>query len=219
MVAAADFDAAQLTKMGKDEFGGIERPAESLPIRDEGKLVVSGGLRAGSFRIRDVGFVRAAVASVAPLPSEPDSAALRVKLQQANFVQALLGERLSDDLLPTPGGDAGAEVILGHRAAMASVMADPKNWEKNVGAMDQMIRTTYRWGFESAEYEPLRQRQLRMAELMADLFPRSDPHEVCQGLLSSLVENRVYVGPIQEFAWMRDWLREVTAEELLAVYR
>ncbi len=218
VVAAGDFDPAELAGMIEERFSSIAKPTTPKPVRETGTLVTD-AMRKGLFRISDVGYVRVSAAAVTPLPAEADSKAERVRLQQENFVQGALNRRLGMGLLPTPGGSAGFEVMLGHQAALAYVMTDPRTWRTHVTALDETLRSTYEFGFEWSEIEPLRDRQRRMVDLMREQLPNADPHSLCQDLLDSIVNHQVYVGQGTEMAWMGEWLDGLTLEEVNNTYR
>ena len=219
LVAAGDFDPQELAQLVEERFGSMVRPATPRPARDVGKLVEAKGLRADAFRISDVGFVRATLASPRPLSQEPDSLAGRLDQQRENFVQSLLGERLQRGLVNTPGGDATSERLMGHHAAIAGVSSNVEDWPQHLAALDQMIRATHKWGFERAEIEELRKVQQRNAELMIEQIAQMDPHVVSQQLLDSIVDHKVFVGPEVEYRWSANWLSSLTLEELNEAYR
>jgi zinc protease len=219
LVASGDFEATELEALVRERFGSMERPATPKPVRDYGTLVPNAGLRPESFRIGDVGYVRATLSSARKVSPVVDSREKRFEAQREGFVQALLSERLQRGLFNTPGGSADSEILLGHQATVAGVTSNGKEWGTHLGALDQMIRSTYRWGFEASEIESLRKRQLRSAELMIEQIDQSDPHVLSQRLLDSIVEHEVFVGPKQEFQWIAEAVRELSPESLNATYR
>ena len=219
IVAAGDFDPALLGQMIEERFGSMAKPTTPLPEREAGQLVAGNALRAGLFRISDVGYVRATVASVAPSESGPDTKARRVRRQQESFAQSVFAARLRLGLLPTPGADAMFETILGYRSAMASVMTGEQAWETHLVALDKTLRSTYRFGFEASEIDAPRDRQRRMIELLNQQLPHADPHGVCQDLLDSIVDHEVFVGREVEIAWMAEWLQSLTVERVNEVFR
>ncbi len=219
LVASGDFEPSALARLIEARFGSMVRPATPRPARDAGTLAAASGLRAESFRISDVGYVRATLASARALQNRPDSRDQRVERQREDFVQALLGERLQRGLLNTPGGDATSEKLMAHQAAIAGVTSNGQDWAQHLGALDQMIRATHQWGFDLAEIETLRQRRLRNAELMIEQMAQTDPHVLSQRLLDSIVDDEVFVGPETEFRWFADWLRSLSLDQLNETYR
>ncbi len=219
LVASGDFAVGEMEAMVRERFGSMERPSAPLPPRHYGALVQSSAPRAEVFRISDVGFVRATIASARPAGDGIDSRERRIESQRESFVQQLLSERLQRGLFNTPGGSAESETLLGYQAAVAGVTSNGKDWATHLGALDQMIRATHRWGFDDAEIEALRKRQLRNAELMIEQVDQSDPHVLSQDLLDSIVEHRVYIGPKENYRWIAAWLRTLSPEALTATYR
>ncbi len=219
VVAAGDFDPATLGDMIAARFGSIAAPTTPKPRRETGELTVNNALRAGMFRISNVGYVRVTAATVEALPEEADSKAAHIAREEEGFVQSVLSRRLGMGLLPTPAAGAGYEVLLGHRSAMASVMTDASAWKRHIPALDETLRSTYENGFEWSEIEPLRDRQRRMVDLMKDQLPHADPHVLCQSLVDSIVEHSVFVGPEQNLAWTSEWLDGLTLEKVNARFR
>ena len=219
LVASGDFEPGALVELIEARFGSMAKPATPVPAREMGVLVEAKGLRADTFRVSDVGFVRATLASPRSREGGADSKATLIEQLRETFVQSLLGERLQKGVLSTPGGDAMSESLMGHHAAIAGVTSNGKNWAQHLGALDQMIRATHRWGFETAEIEALRTRQQRNAELMIDQMAQADPHVLSQRLLDSIVDHEVFVGPETELRWMAEWLRSVEQNQLNETYR
>ncbi|WP_221029104.1 M16 family metallopeptidase [Actomonas aquatica] len=219
IVAAGDFDPALLEQIITERFGSMKPATRPLPERHTGALAESRGMRADVFRISDVGSVRVTTASVAAEPAGADNKAARVLGQQRSFVQTLLNSRLQMGLMPTPGAEAGYETLLGYEAAMASVMTAAPVWKTHVAALDDTLRSTYQYGFEWSEVQPLRDRNRRMIELLREQLAHSDPHGVCQALLDSIVEHKVFVGRETEINWMGEWLDGLSLAQVNAVYR
>ncbi len=219
VVGAGDFDLAEMKKLIGDRFGSMTRPATPPPARNLGRLVGEGSIRAETFRISNIGSTQIMMGSVETAQLEPDSRKARVAEFAEAFSLSLLNERLQSGMLNTPGGGARLERLVGNRAAMARVSTGGEAWTIHLQALDEMVRATYEFGFKEDELESARKRQLRMAELMVDLVPRSDPHQVSQKLLDSIVEHQVFIGPTMEIVWRRDWLRGVTAQQLTESFR
>ena len=219
LVAAGDFDPANLAALVREQFASMVKPTSPVPEREIGQLSVSRGMRAGTFRVSDVGYARSQVAWVRDQRSVPDRRESRLESQRQTFAQTLLSDRLGAMLMNTPGGGATLETLLGYHAAIAGVAGGADNWESPLVALDQMIRSTLEHGFEQQEVDALRKRQLRMAEHMVAQYEHLDPHTLSQDLLDSILENKVYVGWQREFAWTRDWLNSTTPEELHASFR
>ena len=219
LVGVGDFDLPALEAQVAEVFGSLVRPNKPLPMRDHGALASADRLRADSFRISDVGSAQLLMASVREAVTAADSLAARREHYLQQFAQGLLNERLGRGLLNTPAGSARMEQLVGNQAALASVMTSPSSWEAQVKALDEMIRATYVHGFLPEEIEPAQARQQRRIELMADILPQRDPHDISLKLIQSIVNHRVYVGEPVELSWRAEWLRDLDAASLLAAYR
>lgn len=219
LVGAGDLDVDRMATLIDERFGSLTRPTVPLPVRQTGALQSADSPRAATFRISNVGSTQVVVGSVATTSVEPDSRSLRVREYEESFVQNLLGERLQRGLLNTPGGGARLERLVGNRAALATVTTMGEGWTTHLAALDEMLRATHRWGFREEEVQSARDRFRRISELMTDLLPRSDPRQVSQLLLDSIVEHRVFVGPAQEMQWRLTWLESLNRDQLLETYR
>lgn len=219
LVGAGDFDLTALKTKAEEVFGTLVKPAAPLPERDHGALRGADRLRADTFRISDIGSAQLLMGSVDVSTDEPDSKARRIKGYNQKFAMGLLGERLTRGVRNTPGGAARVEELVGNRAALASVITNPKAWQNNLRALDEVVRAAYVHGFLEEEIEPARTRQLRMVELLADILPQRDPNEITQQLIQSIVNHRVYVGEATELEWRSEWLGDFQATDLQAAYR
>ncbi len=217
-VAAGDIDPAAMAELVRANFGALPKPAAPVPPRDEDRPDLR-GLRAGVFRIPGVGSAETTVASVTPPPARTDPRAVRVEAQQKQFVMGLFSERLQY-LLPGAGSpEASYSSLLGYDIANASVRAGGQQWSDSVLGLDLAVRETLRRGFQAAEIEPQRSRQLQLAAHMIGQEPVFDPLMLCNALLDSITGHRVFVGPGEEFRWMRDWLQRFNVAEANQVFR
>lgn len=219
LIGVGDFDLAALETKATEIFSSLVQPSAPVPERNHGRWLGGEGWRADSFRISDVGSAQLVMGSVEEAGSEPDSKARRLQDYNQRFAMGLLNRRLARGGRSTPGGSARVEELVGNRAALASVITNPGSWESHLRALDQSVRAAYEHGFLAQEIEPLRTRQLRMVELMADILPQRDPHEISQQLIESIVNHEVFVGAQTELQWRTAWLRDFTAADLHAAYR
>src|SRR6187200_1945450 len=96
LVGAGDFDAAEMAGQVKEIFGGMVRPRETIPPREEGKLDAR-SMRAGVFRISGVGSASTEAATVIANPNRPDTMEAHVERQMRQFVMDVFAERLRSD--------------------------------------------------------------------------------------------------------------------------
>ncbi|MDB4384933.1 insulinase family protein [Opitutaceae bacterium] len=219
LVGAGDIDVSEMVALVGKHFGSMTRPTAPIPQREVGELSQGDSLRADTFRISNVGAVQVVVGAVSTPSTVADSRALREDAFAENLVQNLLSERLSRGLANVPGGSARLERLVGNRAAMAMMTTRGEAWRKHLQSLDELIRATHRYGFKPDEIDSARDRMKRMGELMTDLIPRSDPNEVSQMLLDSIVEHQVFVGAAVEMQWRLAWLASLDADQLLATFR
>ena len=219
LVGAGDFDPAAMTTLVRELFGSMVRPAEPIPIREEGRLD-SRSLRAGVFRITGVGAASTEAASVVPIPAKPvpDSRESQVGKQRRSFVMDVFAERLRRDA-DGMRGDANYDELLGYGVAMASVAVPAPAWSQGVISLDQMVRLTLERGFDREDVDSLRRRQLKMAAHMVQQFPTLDPGTLCESLTDSITSHTVFVGFQQKFSWMREWLERFTPQEAQQVFK
>lgn len=219
LVGVGDFDLSALEAKSAEVFGSLARPADPLPVRELGALRGADRLRADTFRISNVGSAQVLMGSVREASVEPDSRSRRLEDYLERFALGLLNERLGRGRGNTPAGAARLEELVGNRTALASVISQPSRWENHLRALDEMVRATHIYGFSPSEIEPARARLSRRVQLLADILPQRDPHEISQLLLQSIVNHRVYVGEATELAWQAEWLQSLDADALQAAYR
>lgn len=217
-LAVGDFDPSAMEALVHTHFSQIPRPATPIPARDEGRADLR-SLRAGVFRIPGVGSVETSVASVAPEPARPDSRETRTEGQRRQFVMGLFNERLGYMLPNFAAHEASYGSIMRHTSASASVRVAGEDWSDGLLGVDLAIRETLRRGFEAAEIEPLRQRQLTLATHMAEQVPVMDPVDLAGDLLDAITNHTVYLGPATDYAWMREWLQKLTLAEVNQTFR
>lgn len=219
LVGAGDFDAAELGRLAEQVFGELAQPDQPLPQREEGTLAENRGIRASTFRISDVGGMQVMVGAPKTLPDVPDSLEGRLAQFDQTLAQDLLNQRLQRRLMNIPGGSARLEVLVGNRAALTVMNTGGNAWENHLRSLDNMIRSTHVHGFQASEVQPARERQLRMVDLAMELVGNRDPHEVSQALLTSIVEDEVYVGTRQELIWRKQWLDSLRADQVNEAFR
>lgn len=218
LVGAGDFDVAAMTALTREIFGDMVRPAEPIPARDEGKFD-GRAMRAGVFRIGGVGSAHVSVMSVVPLTTRPDSREARIESQRRQFVMELFENRLRTQVREGSGAEASFEELMGHAASSVTLGVPAPAWSKGLGELDQMIRLTSERGFNAADVETLRRRQLRRASLHFDQLSNVDPGALCEEITHSIAEHKVYVGAERELAWRREWLERVTPAEAQQTFR
>ena len=217
LVGVGDFTPAALTAQVQQVFGDMTRPAEPIPVRQEGRLEAR-SLRAGVFRIGGVSVASAEVSAVTPATNRPDSHEAHVERQRRQFVMDVFAERLKADLEGV-GAQGSYDELLGNGVAVASVGVPGREWRKGVLSLDQLIRLTSERGLDAGDVETLRRRQLKMASHMIDQLPTLDPSTMCEALTDSITGHTVYEGFAQRFTWMREWLEHFTPAEAQKVFR
>jgi len=217
LVGAGDFDPAAMAAQVRELFGSIVKPAEPIPVREEGRLDAR-GLRAGVFLIRGVGAASTEASSVVPFVPKPDSREAHVERQRRQFVMDVFAERMKTDVNGA-AGEASYDELLGYGVAVASVGVPAPAWKEGVLSLDQMVRLTLARGLDREDLETLRRRQLKMAAHMLDQLPTLDPGTLCEALTDSITGHTVFAGFQQRFSWMREWLERFNAAEAQKVFR
>jgi len=218
LVGAGDFDVSAMAALVNEMFGDMGRPAEPIPVREEGRLDAR-ALRAGVFRIAGVNSASAQAASVVPLPVRPDSREARVERQRREFVMELFAERLRTQAMDGAGGQADYEELLGNAVGMASLDVPAPLWARGVVALDQMVRLTLERGFDPSDLDTLRRRQIRTTQHHLEQLPASDPGTWCEALTDSITTHTVFEGFERRFTWRREWLERLTAADALQTFR
>ncbi|MEY2881778.1 MAG: hypothetical protein RLZZ15_4158 [Verrucomicrobiota bacterium] len=216
-VAAGDFEPAALAAQVREIFGGMVRPSEPVPVRDEGRLAAT-ALRAGVFRVNGVASASAEVSSVQVLPTKPDTREDHIERQQRRFVMDAFEERLKADARGAPGG-GGYDELLGHGAASVSLAVPAPLWADSVVSLDELVRLTLERGLDAVDVDTLRRRDLKIAGHMVDQLATLDPAALSQALTESITGHTVFEGFAQQYAWNREWLEKFTPAEAHKVFR
>lgn len=219
VVAVGDFDPATMAGMVEARFSDIPRPAEPITPRITGSLDTSRKLRASVFTVSDIGSAQTMVASVAKSPRGGDSRERQIEQARRRFAMSLLENRLQSAIPEAQGGGASYEVLMGHEAAMAYAVVGGDNWQHGLGAVDQVVRSTYERGFNKQEVEPLKRMMLKGAHHMLDQASTADPHLLAQALTDSITSHTVYVGMEEEWKREIEWLEKMDTKQLLESFR
>ncbi|HEX9786147.1 MAG TPA: insulinase family protein [Opitutaceae bacterium] len=219
LVAAGDFDVAEMTRQLTAILGPIKKPDALIPVREEGKLDTTRSLRAGLFKITDIGSVAATVASVAPLPRGPETREMNLDRLRRGFAMSLLRGRISSAIPDSGGGDASFDTLLGYDTAQAMVMVSGENWQHGLLALDQVVRSTYERGFEQREIDQLRRRLTSLLQHMAEQAPVLDPGVLSENLAESIVTHSVFVGYEEDYRRLQEVLKTLTPKNMLEAYR
>ncbi|MGH8021067.1 MAG: M16 family metallopeptidase, partial [Opitutaceae bacterium] len=219
LVAAGDFDADAMASNIKELLSPIEKPSTPIPERPEGRLDTSRDLRAGLFKITDIGSVAATVASVAPLARGPETREHDLNQLRRRFAMSLLAERIKSSIPDAGGGDASFDTLLGYDTAQAMVMVSGENWQHGLLALDQVVRSTYERGFEQREIDQLRRRLMSLLQHMVEQAPVLDPGVLAEDLAGSITSHSVYVGYEEDYRRLQEVLKNLTPKNMLEAYR
>ena len=202
VVAIGDFDAGRMGTMIEEQFGSITYPTRPLPQRNVGAMARSLRLRASTYRISHVGSAQIQVASVVPPAQRPVADSIEARRQDfyRQFAMSLLLQRMRGTIPAAGDGSAEFSHYFNHGAAIASISIDGRGWEDGVVSLDRVIRFTEREGFEAHEIEKLRQSELVRTRKMSIYYPKLDPTPIADGLIQSILEDRVFIGLDRELA-------------------
>ncbi|MBL9201240.1 MAG: insulinase family protein [Opitutaceae bacterium] len=218
LVGAGDLDVPAMSALVREIFGDMVRPAEPIPVRDEGRLDAR-GLRAGVLRVSGMGSAAIEAASVAaPLPPKADPREAAIERERRQFVMEVFAQRVRAD---GEGGspDAGFEELLGHGLSVASLTVPAKAWSAGVRSLDQLVRLTIERGLDQSDFETLRQRRLKMIGHMVEQLPTLDPGVVCEAITEAVTGHMVFEGFAAELKTRQGWLERFTPAEAQRVFR
>ncbi|MBL9189582.1 MAG: insulinase family protein [Opitutaceae bacterium] len=218
LVAAGDIDAAAMSATIREIFGGMQRPSEPPPSRDEGRLDAR-TLRAGVFRVNGMGSAAIEASSLAAPP--PPKASLR-EVQIENERRQLVMEVFARRVRADGGGmapDAGFDQLLGQGLSVAQLIVPAPAWREGVLSLDQLVRLTLERGLDPADFESVRLRQLKMTGHMLDQLPTLDPGVMCEAITDAVTSHTVFEGFAQQLKNTKAWLERFTPAEGQKVFR
>ncbi len=219
LVAAGDFSPPDLVGMITQHLGAIPRPATPPPERAEGRLDTAKALRAGLFKVTDIGSAAATVASVAPASRTSDSREARLERLRRSYAINLLANRINSSIPDSGGGSATLETMQGHDAVVAHTTVAGASWAHGILSLDQVVRSTYERGFEQREVEQLQRRLRSLLQHLAEQAPELDPSTLAEGLSDSITGHEVYLGYEEDFRLLQQALAGMTPQNLLQAYR
>jgi len=215
MVVAGDFAAPELAGMIRTRFADMVKPNKPLPSRDEGRLDVSKNLRAGVFKITDVGSASALVGYAAALAPKPDSRETRLDALRREFALDVFSTRVAKEL----GGGAGYIRTIGYEASMASAEIDSEEWARGLGVIDDLVRFTSQNGFEQREVDMVKRRYTTQTQFMLEQKDSLDPAVLAEAITESVTNHLVYLGFAQEQELRRDWLAQLNLREIHTAFQ
>lgn len=218
LVGAGDLDPAAMAALVRELFGDMVRPAEPIPVRDEGRLDAR-ALRAGVFRVAGMGSAAVEAASIAaPLPPKADLREAQIERERRQFVMEVFADRVRVDGNGM-GPEAGFDELLGHGLSMATLIVPAQGWREGVRSLDQLVRLTIERGLDQSDFETLRQRRLKMIGHTVEQLPTLDPGLFCEALTESVASHAVFEGFAAQLKSRREWLERFTPAEAQKVFR
>ncbi len=218
LVGAGDIDPAAMAALVRELFGDMKRPAEPVPLRDEGKLDAR-ALRAGVFRVTGMGSAAIEASSIAaPLPPKADAREAKIERERRQFVMELFARRVRADGSGM-GPDAGFEELLGYGVSSATMVMPAQAWREGVLSLDQLVRLTLERGLDQSDFETLRRRRLTMIKHTVEQLPTIDPGTFCEAITEAVTANTVFEGFAQRLKSTQDWLERFTPAEAQKVFR
>lgn len=210
LVAVGDFDPPTFEQMVRDHFASLARPTTPLPARNEGELDMSRSLRAGVFRISNVGSAHGTVGYTSPAPDRPDSRQARIDLLRREFAFDVFSHRVAKAV----GGSASLNLMFGYYLATVEAMIDPENWAHDLNVLDDLVRFTVQRGFEQREIDMIKRRYVAQTEFLLEHRTSMDPAELADRLVESISRHQVFVGLETELKWQREWLANLNRREI-----
>ncbi len=221
LVVVGDMETEEMAGFVREQFGDMKAATTPLPARNIGKLQRSRGLRASSYRISDVNSTTILAASVIPPPRRKpaDSKELRKQSYNRSFAMALLEQRIHKTIPISSSSSVEYQKFFDNDAAMAIIHTGGGQWAEGVKALDKVIRVSLAKGFSEKEISWMRDREFTKIEKLRTYYPKLDPSFISEKLATSVYEDRVFVGPVQQLAWQEEFLRQLNPKTVLRSFK
>ena len=214
LVAVGDLDPDNFRDWTREFLGPLERPRRPIPEREEGRLSARDYPRAELLQIRNSGSLNIQAASVQTGPAPADSLQSRREATLKRLASALFGARLRERIPRSGGGNAEFFRQGSIAAGIASLQLNPQEWERGVVAIDDLVRSTLRQGFDEEELEPFVKGALLDMQIRKAQGATIDPKPLADQLVDTLAAGKVFIGYEQEIDLEERFLREATLEEV-----
>ena len=219
LVVVGDFEIPKMEHLVSERFDNINKPSSPIPKKPLGRILRSNSIRAGAYRITDVGSAFIQAASVLPMRKKTESLETRRQEFIRKFSMALLAQRMQRALPNTSNGFADYVRIFEHDTALASLAVAGPGWKDGVQSIDRIIRMTLRDGFLKDEIDWLRKRELSRTQKLRASYSKLDPAKITNSIIDSVVKNRVYIGIPKELEWQEKFLQEINKKNIHRAFR
>lgn len=219
LVAVGDFTADAFASSLAGTFSSMVLPPAPLPPRVTGRLALSKGLRAGFYRISDIGSAALQFVSLQPEKNYSDNLATRTEQFERNLALYLFTER-AGRLLQVPVRASGTvDRFAGHQLTQLQVETASETWKEALTGMDQLIRFTLQKGFTDREFYWFRKRKLLELAKLRDQLPTLPPSLYADAIQDSILEDRVFLPMDQRLALEQERVRGITSKALTQAFQ
>ncbi|MBU1986939.1 MAG: insulinase family protein, partial [Proteobacteria bacterium] len=172
----------------------------------------------------EMGFTEVTIETVWNELEENDSLALQTRetyeAAAGRIVQHRLDRLLEKKDTPFTEGEAYAGMFLGRIGyGMISAKTDPGKWQSTLGAVEQVLRQTLKYGFTEQELRRVKKEMLSELDSAVLTAATRDSQKLAADLISRLNRNKVLMSPQQERDALSPVIAGMKAEELHVAFQ
>ncbi|MDR0901968.1 MAG: insulinase family protein, partial [Opitutaceae bacterium] len=224
VIAVGDFDPAALAGQIANTFSTLAPRAPARPDPDLGSIPDFAGTRAAWLPEPEAPATIVSIQSVIAIQPEPDTAATRLKKLPRTVALSIVNRRFSilakKENAPFSRGVAYAsEGFDFFRTAGIDLTCQPAQWPAALALGEQELRRALEHGFHDTELREATANILNSLEQSVRTAATRRSGSLASGLVSALVNDRVFTTPADDLALFKPALEKLTAAECLAALR
>ncbi len=204
-------------------FEGLTAGAPARPVPSFGSFVHR-GIKVFNYADEEAKNTEVEIGVTVCEPRPPDTVELRRYEAARDLAEAMLNRRLQK-LAKQEGavfvnGTAYSYHAFGWtRHAGLSLTGEPEHWEAMVQVAEQELRRALTHGFTAAEIEEAKARRMHALDEAVMKAPTRESRALASRILHAVGDERIFLSPAGARDLLKDYLAELTAEEILAAFR
>ncbi|MDR2673490.1 MAG: insulinase family protein [Opitutaceae bacterium] len=224
VIAVGDFDPAAVAGRIAGVFSTLAARAPARPDPGLGSIPAFAGTRAAWLPEAEAPAAGVSIQSITAIQPEADTAAARLEKLPRTVALAIVNRRLSilakkENAPFSRGVVYASEGFDLFRNAGIDLTCRPAQWPAALALGEQELRRALEHGFDDAELREAAANILNSLEQAVRTAATRRSDSLASGLISALVNDRVFTTPDDDLALFKPALEKITAAECLAALR
>ncbi|OAM87733.1 insulinase family protein [Termitidicoccus mucosus] len=224
VIAVGDFDPAAVAGQIAGTFSTLAARAPARPDPGLGSIPAFAGTRAAYLPEAEAPAASVSIQSIVAIQPESDTVATRLEKLPRTVALAIVNRRLSilakkENAPFSRGVVYASEGFDLFRNAGIDLTCQPAQWPEALALGEQELRRALEHGFDDAELREATANILNSLEQAVRTAATRRSDSLASGLISALVNDRVFTTPDDDLALFKPALEKITAAECLAALR